>query len=53
MKRRDFLKGLAAAAALAPVSRLAAASEKQEPGKVTRKPYKNTPDVPILEEFVV
>lgn len=42
MKRRDFLKGLAAAAALAPVSRLAAASEKQEPGKVTRKPYKNT-----------
>ena len=42
MKRRDFLKGLAAAAALAPVSRLAAAAEKQEPGKVTRKPYKNT-----------
>ena len=45
MKRRDFLKGFLTAAALAPVSRLAAAADKtpaKSDGKIARKPYKDT-----------
>ena len=44
MKRRDFLKGLLTAAALAPVSRLAAAGKKSDSptGEVRRKNYKDT-----------
>ena len=44
MKRRDFLKGLLTAAALAPVSRLAASALKTQKtaGKMDRKTYKST-----------
>ena len=43
MKRRDFLKGLLTAAALAPVSRLAAAGKKSDStGEVRRKNYKDS-----------
>ena len=45
MKRRDFLKGALTVAALAPVSKLAAApaaSKVTAPGKVDRNKYQKT-----------
>ena len=44
MKRRDFLKGLLTAAALAPVSKLAAAAVQTpaSAGKVSRRKYRST-----------
>ena len=50
MKRRDFLRGMMTVAALAPVSRLAAAAEKNAPsGKVVRRKYRDTElTVPLL-----
>lgn len=43
MKRRDFLKGILTAAALAPVSRLAAAAGKTaKTDKIQKKQYKNS-----------
>jgi len=49
MKRRDFLKGMMTVAALAPVSRLAAAETKSADGKVVRRKYRDTDlTVPLL-----